>query len=95
MCIDISEILVNEMCAQFDLDNCFFDFLLHHQLIVNKYNRGNSQLGKKLEEIAQSIYSQQELELNLPLFGKLSHLLIEDRIKIYQNYGRLNLKSSL
>ncbi len=92
LCIDISEALVRETCSKFNLDSDFYDFLIHQQLIVNKYNQSNTILGKKLEDLAKVIQNKQQYQFNLNLFEQLSYSLIEDQIQIYQKIGRLKFK---
>ncbi len=92
LCIDISETLVRETCSKFNLDSDFYDFLIHQQLIVNKYNQSNTILGKKLEDLAKVIQNKQQYQFNLNLFEQLSYSLIEDQIQIYQKIGRLKFK---
>ena len=92
LCIDISENLVKTICQKWELTEDFFDYLFNQQLLVNKYNKCNSLLGKELETIANSIHQRKAIFIDKSLFYTLATALVEDQIKIYQNYGRLNFK---
>lgn len=92
LCIDISEEIVIQMCQKLKIDASFLNYLLKQQLIVNKYNRRNSLLGKQLDHLAWIIFKNEEHNFDISLFERLSQALIEDQILIFQTYGRLKFK---
>lgn len=92
LCIDISEEVVIQMCHKLKTDVSFLNYLLKQQLIVNKYNRRNSLLGKQLDHLAWIIFKNEEHNFDISLFERLSQALIEDQILIFQTYGRLKFK---
>lgn len=98
ICVDISEEKINEVINySFSKNDSFLNFLSNEELILNKYNSGNTKLGVALTTIANQFDSllQTPSLANNELFYSIAECIVIDQSRIYKQYTNLQCSKEI